>query len=186
MKTDIRTDRLILRQWRDDDRSVFAQMNRDADVMRFFPRVFSRAESDEFVTANANHIADHGWGNWALETRDGGDFIGFTGFSQPPPWHPCAGEIEIGWRLRKQFWRQGYATEAAIGALATGFGDGLFDTVVSFTTRGNLASIGVMEKISMTRAAVGFEHPRIEVGCNLRSHVVYRLNRCDWKMVRGC
>ncbi len=61
------------------------------------------------------------WGSWAVETIDCGEFIGFVGFSYPAEWHPCAGSVEIGWRLCRQHWGRGYATEAAKYVLAVGF-----------------------------------------------------------------
>lgn len=177
---EIRTDRLILRQWRDGDRDFFANMNRDADVMRFFPRFYTRAESDAFVDNNMERIDSDGWGNWAVEVADSGVFIGFTGFSCPAAWHPCAGEIEIGWRLRSEFWGQGFATEAARGALNLGFDSHNFDGIVSFTSVCNLPSIAVMKKLSMKNDLIGFEHPRIDVADRLCKHVVYRLSKEHW------
>ena len=96
------TERLILRQWKDQDRDAFAALNNDPTVMRYFPRYFSRTESDSFVDANIEHIDEHGWGSWAVERKDTQEFIGFVGFSEPASWHPCAGRLEIGWRLARR------------------------------------------------------------------------------------
>lgn len=149
--------------------------------MRYFPRKYTPAESDASATSYANHIASKGWGLWAVERRDSGEFIGFVGFSSPAEWHPCAGNIEIGWRLGKHHWRQGFASEAATLALKVGYESFDFDDLVSFTSECNLPSISVMKKIGMRDDGVGFEHPRIAVGNELRKHVVYRLTRREWQ-----
>ena len=155
-------------------------MNADERVMRHFPRRYSAAESNAFVDDTIRHIAEHGWGNWAVELRGSGAFIGFVGLSRPAPWHPCAGSIEIGWRLDGRHWGHGYATEAARRALAVGFDELDLDEIVSFTAACNLPSVAVMERIGMEKDDVGFEHPRIEAGSPVRSHVVYRLRRDRW------
>lgn len=181
MSTELNTERLVLRQWRDSDREPFATMNADALVMRHFPRRYSAAESNAFVDDNVRRIAERGWGNWAVELRGSGEFIGFVGLSEPAPWHPCAGSIEIGWRLDRRHWRRGHATEAARRALDVGFGTLGLEEIVSFTASCNLPSVSVMRRIGMLRDDVGFEHPRIEVGSPVRSHVVHRLTRHRWE-----
>lgn len=181
MSEEYSTKRLLMRQWRDEDRQQFAAMNNDPEVMRYFPRKFTREESDASVTRHVNHIADTGWGIWAVEKKDSGEFIGFVGFSYPGEWHPCAGKIEIGWRLGRHHWGLGFATEAANFALKIGFDSFGFEDVVSFTSECNLPSIKVMEKIGMIDDGIGFEHPRIDIESPLRKHVVYRISRCDWQ-----
>ncbi|ASJ74135.1 GNAT family N-acetyltransferase [Granulosicoccus antarcticus] len=173
----MRTERLLLRQWKEADREPFAALNCDADVMRYFPRLITPEQSNGFIDAQTDHIATHGWGAWAVERIDSAEFIGFVGFSHPASWHPCAGEIDIGWRLDKRHWGQGYATEAASFALKTGFNSLGFKELVSFTSECNLPSIAVMIKIGMREDLQGFEHPRIDVSSQLRRHVIYRLAR---------
>ena len=174
------TARLILRQWRDEDRAPFAAMNADARVMRFFPRPYSKGESDAFVDHNARSIARRGWGNWAVEVVGSGAFAGFVGLSEPAAWHPCAGEIEIGWRLAAEHWGRGYATEAARRVLEASFDELGLNEIVSYTAAPNAPSIGVMRKLGMVDDGVGFEHPRIDRASPLRAHVAYRLSRGRW------
>lgn len=143
--------------------------------MRFFPRLFTIEESNTFINDNQSMIDTRGWGAWALEVRDTQQFVGFVGFSEPALWHPCAGEIDIGWRLASEFWNKGYATEAARCALDIGFTMMKFSEVVSFTSGINQPSISVMRKIGMTKDTGGFEHPRIDSSDPLCSHVVYRI-----------
>ncbi len=181
MNDELRTDRLLLRQWRDDDRQPFAALNNDSDVMQHFPRRFTREESDRFIDDNVNRISTEGWGAWAVESIVSGNFIGFVGFSRPADWHPCAGEIDVGWRLGRTHWGYGYATEAAKCALQFGFDSIGFVELVSFTSECNLASISVMRKIGMRRDAKGFVHPRIDAGNRLKNHVLFRLTKNEWE-----
>src|ERR1700753_3123051 len=108
----LRTDRLILRRWRDSDRVPFAPMNADPDVMRYFVVPLNRAQSDDFIDRIEVHFDTYGWGLWALERRDTGDFIGFTGLWSATFEAPFTPAIEVGWRLRKSAWGHGFATEA--------------------------------------------------------------------------
>jgi len=177
----LQSSRLLLRQWRDEDREPFASMNRDPHVMEYFPRLYSRQESDDFVSDNIKRISNDGWGAWAVEVIGQHAFVGYVGFAYPAAWHPCAGSIEIGWRLSHAHWGLGYATEAATLALNTGFDALGFNEVISFTSSCNLPSIAVMKKIGLIKDEHGFEHPRIETSSRLCSHVIYRLNRAQWK-----
>ena len=177
---ELTTERLLLRPWRDEDRAAFARMNTNAEVLRYFPRPYSAAESDRFVDAQNRSLRQHHRGNWALERLDTGAFIGFTGLSEPASWHPCAGSIEIGWRLAREHWGGGLATEAAERVLQQAFATLALPAVVSFTSRDNAPSIAVMRKLGLYDDGRGFEHPRIDVGHPLRPHVVYRLSRADW------
>ena len=180
MYVELQTRRLRLRQWKDEDRTLFADINADPFVMQYFPRKFTRAESDKFIGNNADHIAQNGWGAWAVEIIDSEQFIGFAGFSHPASWHPCAGKIDIGWRLSRHHWGNGYASEAARHALDVGFNSYQFKQVVSFTSACNLRSISVMKKIGMQDDQSGFLHPRIADGSPLREHVLFRLTRNEW------
>jgi len=152
--------------------------------MQYFPRRFTRDESSLFIDENARSITDQGWGAWAVETINDAEFIGFVGFSNPADWHPCAGEIDIGWRLHRSYWGCGYATEAALKALEFGFEVVGFKEVVSFTSKCNLPSVSVMRKIGMRRDPVDFEHPRIDTSNRLCLHVLYRLNSVEWRKER--
>src|SRR4051794_17605328 len=113
----LRTERLVLRAWRDDDREPFAAMNADPAVMEHFPALLTRAESDAAVDRYRAHFAREGFGLWALETETAA-FIGFAGLSRPA-FRPDV--VEIGWRLARPYWGHGLATEAAIAVARWGF-----------------------------------------------------------------
>lgn len=170
------TARLRLRPWRDTDRAPFAALNADPQVMEFFPRCLGRAESDAFADRIEAHFARHGFGLWAVELPGTAPFIGFIGLSVPAfeaPFMPC---VEIGWRLARAHWGQGYAREGARRALAYGFDAARLSEIVSFTARVNVRSCAVMERIGMRRDLGGdFEHPALPEGHRLRLHVLYRI-----------
>ena len=160
--TELTTDRLLLRQWRDSDREPFAALNADPAVMEHFPALQTREQSDALIDRNIPEIDGRGWGLWALEVRDTGEFIGFTGLSVPSFEAHFMPAVEIGWRLAKGAWGNGYATEAARASLAHGFGPAGLDEIVSFTATTNLPSQRVMQRIGMTHDEAGdFDHVRM-------------------------
>jgi RimJ/RimL family protein N-acetyltransferase len=176
--TELTTDRLLLRPWTDADREPFAAMNSDPAVMEYFPALMTREESDAFVDRIGAQLAEWGFGLWALEVRDTGRFIGFTGLSRPSFEAHFTPAVEIGWRLSKDAWGNGYATEAARAALAYGFGPAGLDEIVSFTATTNLPSQRVMQRIGMTHdESDDFDHPRVPAGHRLQRHVLYRITR---------
>lgn len=174
----IETERLLLRPWRDDDREPFAALNADPEVMRFFPARLTREESDALVEAIRRHFGEHGFGLWALEVRDSGRFIGFTGLllrTFPAHFTPA---VEVGWRLERRAWGRGYASEAARAALAHGFDVVRLEQIVSMTAVDNTRSRRVMERIGMTHDPIDdFDHPDVEEASPLRRHVLYRVRR---------
>ena len=166
------TERLRLREWRASDREPMAALNADPEVMRFFPAPLDRPTSDAFVDRIERRFAEVGYGLWAVEVVGGPEFIGMVGLNPMPPGTPGAGEEEIGWRLARSAWHQGYATEAAAGVLRVAQGDLGLPRVWSMTARLNLPSIAVMRRIGLTEHST-FEHPRVPAGHPLRPHVAY-------------
>ena len=180
----LRTSRVLLRQWRDDDREAFAAMNADPQVMEYFPAPLSRTQSDAMAERCAAGITERGWGLWAAEVPGIAHFIGFVGLAIAGPGLPCAGATEVGWRLAHRYWGQGYATEAAQAAVGFAFCELQVDEVVSFTAVINRRSEHVMRKLGMTRDPMHFEHPRCPEGSAIRPHVLYRLRNAEWPAAR--
>jgi RimJ/RimL family protein N-acetyltransferase len=172
----LRTERLVLRPWRDADLAPFAALNADPEVMRYFPATLSRAESDAVAGRIRESFAARGFGNWAVEVPGVTPFAGFVGLSVPrfdAPFMPC---VEIGWRLARACWGKGYASEAARAALDFGFASLKLPEIVSFTVVANLPSRRVMERLGMRHDPSGdFDHPVLAAGHPLRRHVLYRL-----------
>lgn len=178
----IRTKRLILRQWRQEDLEPFAQLNADPRVREFFPGLMSREESDRSVTLMSDHIARCGWGFWATSLLDTDEFIGFIGLEDVYFQAHFTPAVEIGWRLAFDYWGKGYATEGAKAALAYGFETLNLDEIVSFTAAQNARSRAVMKKIGMHHdPRDDFDHPKLPEGHALRRHVLYRLTADEWK-----
>jgi RimJ/RimL family protein N-acetyltransferase len=174
----LRTARLLLRGWRDEDLPAFAALNADPRVMEFLPRPLDRGESDARAVRIRDHFAQHGFGLWAVEVPGIEPFIGFVGLSVPTfeaHFTPC---VEVGWRLAWPFWGHGYATEAARAALNFGFQNLVLNKIVSFTVPANLRSRRVMERIGMTHVPGDeFDHPLLRADHPLRRHVLYRISR---------
>ena len=172
------TERLLLRPWRDEDYAPFAAMNADPEVRRWWAAgTLSSSQSDEQASALRKHIDDYGFGFWAVEVPDVAPFIGFVGLKPVPARYAFAPAIETGWRLSRQFWGRGYATEAAAASLADGFGRLCLPEIVSFAVGGNTASRRVMEQIGMRRdPAEDFEDPEYPVEDPRRRHVLYRIS----------
>jgi RimJ/RimL family protein N-acetyltransferase len=179
--SELTTDRLLLRQWKDSDYEPFAALNADPAVMEHFPAPMTTEASDGFVDRIRGDLDRRGFGLWALEVRDTGEFIGFTGLSVPSFEAHFTPAVEVGWRLAKGAWGNGYATEAALASLAYGFQTAGLEEIVSFTATPNLPSQRVMERIGMTHDEAGdFDHPRLEPGHRLERHVLYRITRAQW------
>jgi len=175
----IKTERLLLRRWREEDREPFAEMMADPEFNRYMPGPFDRAVSDGMFDRNQERIESTGIGDWVVELPGQADFIGSVGLAIPRttlPFSPC---VEIGWHLLPGFWNCGYASEGAQAALRHGFEELELDEIVSFTMPENLASRRVMEKIGMSRDLDGdFGLPDLwTAGHPLRPHVLYRMQR---------
>jgi RimJ/RimL family protein N-acetyltransferase len=174
----IQTERLLLRAWRESDRDPFYRMNADSEVMRYFPSVLSRQESDALVDRMERQYEQRGFTFYAAELRKGGEFLGFIGISVPvfeAHFTPC---VEIGWRLAKAYWGRGLATEGAREVLRYSFSGLGLTEIVAFTVPANMPSRRVMEKIGMTHdPADDFDHPSLPEGHPLRRHVLYRMRR---------
>lgn len=176
----LKTARLIVRQWRDEDYAPFAAMVADPDVMRYFPRTLSREESDERIDFYRSLIDRDGWGLWALQLRETGEFIGFTGLHEVEPELPFAPAVEIGWRLATKAWGKGYASEAAAAALRFGFEDLSFSEIAAYAAVENARSTTVMERLGM-RYGYAFDHPLLLSESPILRHCVYFLSRSSWR-----
>jgi RimJ/RimL family protein N-acetyltransferase len=172
------TERLVMRRWREEDRAPFAAMNADPEVMEHFPARLTRAESDGLVDRIEAQFDRLGYSLWALEVRESGEFIGFTGLALQTFEAPFLPAVEIGWRLARPAWGHGYAIEAARWAARYAFEEAGLDGIISMTAVPNVRSQAVMRRLGMTRdPAEDFDHPRVPEGSPLRRHVLYRLRR---------
>lgn len=182
---ELRTPRLLLRQWKDSDADVYAAMNADPEVRQYFPSVLTASEAAAEIDRIKGGITQRGWGMWAVEVPDVAPFIGFVGLNPPgfpAPWQPA---VEIGWRLARSAWGQGYATEAAEASLYFAFEQLKLPSVVALSVRPNKPSHAVMERIGMARwKGMEFDHPRTPADWPLREHIVHRIDAKVWKKRR--
>lgn len=170
------TERLILRSWKASDLEKFAEMNADPDVMKYFLSVKTFSETEAEYNRIIAHEEKYGFTFQAAELRDNSEFIGFIGLKNVTFDVPFVPAVEVGWRLAKKYWRQGYATEGALASLQYGFNELGLDEIVSFTTVQNTPSMGVMEKIGMIHDPKDdFDHPLVPKGHRYERHVLYRI-----------
>ena len=156
----IDTARLRLRPWRDGDRTAFAAMLADPRVMADLGGPVDRTASDAKLDRYAAAFERTGLCRWAVEDRNGG-FLGYAGIMPAATGHPLGPHFDIGWRLARQAWGRGYATEAAAAALRDGFERRGLRRVLAYTAPGNTRSQAVMARLSLRRdPARDFDLPR--------------------------
>jgi RimJ/RimL family protein N-acetyltransferase len=172
----LETRRLVLRPWRTSDLAPFAAMNADPVVMRYLAGVLTREEGDAYVARAEAHLAENGFGKWAVEAPGVAAFIGAVGLSRVRFAASFTPAVEVAWRLDRRYWGQGYAAEAARAAIEDGFTRVGLTEIVALTALGNAPSQRVMERLGMTRT-IEFDHPLLPEDSKLRRHVLYRLAR---------
>jgi RimJ/RimL family protein N-acetyltransferase len=170
------SERLIIRNWEEEDRDLFREINRDEKVMEFFPFRRSHAECDLLFDRNRNMIAETGLGFYALADRVNNEAMGFCGLASVnlPDVLP-AGSIEIGWRLATRFWSNGYATEAAQRLIAYGQETLGFQKIYAFAVHDNHRSIAVMRRLGMVHLKDrDSDHPKVpDSHPHLKRHVLF-------------
>jgi RimJ/RimL family protein N-acetyltransferase len=182
----LRSERLLLRGWRESDREPFARINADTEVARFLPQTLARGESDQLIASLQSHLERHGFGLWAVSRADADDqLIGFVGLNVVSFNAHFTPAVEIGWRLQRSAWGCGYATEAAREALRYGFERAGLAEIVALTVPANRRSRAVMGRLGMTHSEHDdFDHPRVAPGSDLRRHVLYRLTATRFRSKR--
>jgi RimJ/RimL family protein N-acetyltransferase len=146
----IETPRIKLRPWRESDRSVFAALHADREVMHDAGGPIDRSQSDAKLDRYAAAFERHGFTRWAMESHDS-EFLGYTGIMPSRPEHPLGDHVDIGWRLVRGAWGQGYATEAATAALQDAFTRCGLAEVIACTTADNGRSQAVMARLGLRR-----------------------------------
>lgn len=177
------TERLKLRQWIQEDYPYFAKLNADTEVMEFYPSVLSETESNTMAIRIKSLIEENTWGFWAIELIETKQFIGFVGLNSPSynlPITPC---VEIGWRLAKEHWGKGYATEAGKATLKFAFEELDLGEVYSFASVDNQKSVAVMKRLGLKNGNNNFEHPILPEGDPLKEHVLYRITQKRWRQL---
>jgi RimJ/RimL family protein N-acetyltransferase len=148
----IRSDRLQLRNWRESDRDAFAALNAAPELTQDLGGPLDRTRSDAKFDRYVAAFDRHGFCRWALEDL-AGQFLGYAGVMPSRPGHPLGAHADIGWRLVRSAWRQGYATEAARAALRDAFERVGLKEVLAYTSADNVRSRAVIARLNMQRAA---------------------------------
>ncbi|WP_294264628.1 GNAT family N-acetyltransferase [uncultured Sphingomonas sp.] len=173
----IETERLVLREWREADVAPFAAMGRDPEVMAFIGPPLDEAGVRAAIERQRGFQAANGHCFWAIERRDDGTFLGFCGLKPGATGTPIEGEVEIGWRLARHAWGQGYAREAAAACLAWGWAQGM-PRIAAITVPANVRSWGLMERLGMRRLIDrDFAHPSLTADDPLSLHIVYVIDK---------
>lgn len=156
----IETERLVLRRWIREDIDAVAALNADPDVMRWIGdgTPYDRATSEQHFGIWRDYWDEHDHGLFALQEKATGQMIGFTGLMAPAYLPALMPSIEIGWRLRRDRWGKGFATEAARAALAHGFDELGLNEIIAVIRPENEASKRVAEKIGL-RVRETIDHP---------------------------
>jgi RimJ/RimL family protein N-acetyltransferase len=179
--TALQTGRLTLRSWRADDVDPFHAICSDPAVMATLGPVLSRKETAALIERVARIEERHGHTFWALERREDARLIGWCGAIRGAV-GPIVDKAEIGWRLVRDAWGQGYASEAARATLDWLFLNRGDDAAWAITSDGNSRSRALMERLGMTyRPELDFAHPKLAEGDPLRPHVTYALRRAEWE-----
>lgn len=169
MSVSLRTPRLLLRPWRDEDDAAFAELAADPVVMEYLLPL------PGWPARKRAHWAAHGFGQWVVEIPGEAGFVGVVGLETVAYEAHFTPAVEVAWRLARDYWGKGYATEAARKALDYGFNQLGLEEIVAITVPANWRSRRVMERLGMTRAPEDdFDHPRLPEG-PLKRHVLYRL-----------
>ena len=177
---EIKTNRLVMREWKKEDLADFALMNSDPEVMEYLPSILSEEESNDLAEKIISRMSDNGWGFWAVETIREHSFIGFVGLNEPKyelPVKPC---VEIGWRLARKYWGNGYATEAGEASLKFAFDSLPVNEIYSFTSVANKKSQAVMERLQLVNLHSNFDHPSISLTSTYREHLLYKIDKESW------
>ena len=178
----LRTKRLLLRRWTDDDREAFAGISADPEVMRYRLAPLTRHESDNLIDEIEASFDENGFGLWAVERLDDGRLLGFTGFGTSDFDAPFCPAVDIGWTLAREGWGHGYATEGAVAAMDFAFDELRLDEVVAHTTQMNTRSEAVMRRLGMTHdPGDDFDAPWYEIGHPRRRFVLYRMKASRWR-----
>lgn len=168
--------RLGFREWNDSDMELMARINNDADVMQYFPSVQSNTQTEAFIRRMQNQFEERKYCYFAVDTLHNRNFIGFIGLSFQTfdaSFTPC---IDIGWRLSKDVWGNGYATEGALRCLQYGFELPGIEEIFSMAPKVNQPSINVMQKIGMNYVS-DFKHPLLKDHPQLEDCVLYKIQK---------
>lgn len=178
------TERLILRDWREEDWAPFWEGTNTPAVMQWLGGVMD----DEAIARSRIRMEGYreqfGHTFWVVQSREDGAILGFCGLKRCTEENGPLGKMEAGWRLRESAWGQGYAKEAAIATLGLGFTTFDADEIIALTVQKNTASWGLMLRLGMVH------RPDLDFGQTHwsgqeRETIVYSISRAQWAARNG-
>lgn len=175
-KIHFETDRLIFREWEEKDRQAFARMNSDPMVMEYLPRPLDLSASNKLMDRFQAHFDQHGYGIYALERKEDGEFVGCTGLHNVEFEAAFTPAVELAWRLDYEYWGQGYGSEAGKAVINHAFKKLKLKRLVAFTVHDNERTTHLMEKLGMKKVEGGdFDYPTLPKGHPLGRFVLYEI-----------
>ena len=178
------TERLILRDWRDEDWTPFWEGTNTSAVMRWLGGVCDDAAKAAAQERILSYSRENGHTFWAVERKDDGAILGFCGLKRSNQKGGPIGMMEVGWRLRQDAWGKGYAKEAARASLDQAFDHFGTDEVIAMTVQGNTPSWGLMLRLGMRRREdLDFRSKDFDAASGLI--IVYSISRKEWELAGG-
>ena len=169
-----KSERLGFRNWKDEDLEEFAKLNSDEEVMKHFPKTLSNKEVVEFIERLKTHYEKNGFTYYATEILGSKEFIGMIGIAKQEYKTNFTPAIDIGWRLKRNAWGKGYATEGAKRCIEHAFNELDIIKIISVCVVKNKKSENVMKKLGMKRKGE-FNHPEIINHPEYKKHVCYEI-----------
>ncbi|MFT6337428.1 MAG: RimJ/RimL family protein N-acetyltransferase [Saprospiraceae bacterium] len=171
-----KSERLGFRNWKNEDLEEFSKLNSDIKVMEQFPKPLSPQEVVEFIGRLKEHFDKNGFTYYATENLETKEFIGMIGLAFQEYKSDFTPSIDIGWRLKRNAWGKGYATEGAKRCLEYGFDELDIESIISVCTVKNRKSENVMKKVGMTKMGE-FDHPEMINYPKYEKHICYEIVR---------
>lgn len=171
MKKIIETERLILRPFTLDDAEASLEMSQDPEVMKFLGGVDTSSVEEHRKMLKKVPLDDYekyGFGRFAMIHKETGEYMGFTGLKYIAE----LDEVDIGYRIKRKFWRQGYSYEAALPSMDFGFNELGLDRIIALANPNNVASVNLMKKLGLI-----YEK---DIHIYDENAVYYAINKTDW------
>ena len=176
----LETDRLILRDWREEDWEPFWQGTNTPSVMRWLGGVLDEEGMAAARGRLEKYRRDAGHTFWVVERKEDRAILGFCGIKLCTEEKGPLGTPELGYRFREDAWGKGYAREAASASLAAGFGQLGAEEIVALTVEGNTGSWGLMERLGMERRPE-LDFPETMWAQDYGPVIVYSITRPAWE-----
>lgn len=184
--TALETQRLLLRQWKDDDYEPFHEMNVALRVEHYYPPVLNRAASDAFIDRARELFDRHGWGVLVMERREDAAFLGWCGLHLPglEAGMPQAC-MSLFWRVAPRFWGHGYAAEAAGEIIRHAFETLGEPELACFASPDNRRAMAVLGFLGMHSSGKRFTPRFFPPGHPHREQEIFRITRAEWDAARA-